>query len=328
MTEPAFEMLWDCSSCGTTGLLGKSQRRCPNCGAPQDPTRRYFPKPGEAVEVKGHSFVGADWSCAACSTPCGAAASFCVNCGNPKDGNVAVATKADRIVKDGAVVAPSPSPSSAAPRSTPAWLKAALAAFVAVVVVVLALFLWKKDATVDVTAHRWTREIDVERFDAVRDDAWCDALPAGAYNVSRHRAVRTTRRIPDGQDCHDRNVDKGDGTFVVKKECTTKYREEPVYDDRCAFDVDRWRVVRTAQASGALVPLPAWPVLRLASTAGRGAERAGARRESYVLVLRDARSGKTHECAYAEDRWRGVADASRHTIKVRGLGGAVCDTLR
>ena len=329
MNEPVFEMLWNCSSCGTTGLLGKSQRRCPNCGAPQDPTKRYFPRPGEAVLVQGHSFVGADWSCAACSTPNGAAASFCANCGNPKDGNAAVATKADRIVKDGVVVEPAPATTAKASSPGSPVLRLVLAAIALVVVVVIVLSLWKKDATVDVVAHRWKREIDVERFDAVRDDAWCSSMPSGAYNVSRHREVRTTKKIPDGEDCHDRNVDKGDGTFTVKKECTTKYREEPVYDDKCTFDVDRWHVVRTAKAEGATTPAPSWPDPRLASSSsGRGAERAGVRREDYVVQLRDAKSGKTHDCSFAEDKWRAFVDGSRHKMKVRMIGAAVCDSLQ
>jgi hypothetical protein len=331
MNEPVFEMLWDCSSCGTTGLLGKSQRRCPNCGAPQDPAKRYFPQPGAAVAAKGHAFVGADWSCAACSTPNGAAAAFCVNCGNPKAGNAAVATRADQIVKDGVVVEPAPvSPQRASPRS-PA-LRIVLAAFALGVVIVIALALWKKDATVDVVGHRWTREIDVERFDAVRDQAWCDSMPSGAYNVSRSRAVRTTNKVPVGEDCHDRNVDRGDGTFTVQKECKTRYRDEPVYDDRCAFDVDRWRVVRTAKAQGALAPSPSWPDPGLASSASasvrRGAERAGARREDYVVQLRDARTGKKHECSFAQDRWNALPAGSRHTMKIRMIGAAVCDSLR
>ena len=40
-----FEMLWDCEHCGTKGLLGKSQRYCAECGAPQNPAKRYFPTP-------------------------------------------------------------------------------------------------------------------------------------------------------------------------------------------------------------------------------------------------------------------------------------------
>ena len=33
-SEGFFEMLWDCDHCGQQGLLGKTQRHCPECGAP------------------------------------------------------------------------------------------------------------------------------------------------------------------------------------------------------------------------------------------------------------------------------------------------------
>jgi hypothetical protein len=333
MNEPVYEMLWDCASCGTTALLGKSQRRCPNCGAPQDPAKRYFPKPGEAVEVQGHRYEGADWACAACTTPNGAAASFCVNCGNPKDGNAAVVARADRIVKDGAVVEPPPGNASSAAKpaaGSGGRVVAVVAAALALLLVIVAvLVLWKKDAVVDVTGHRWTREVDVERFDAVRESAWCDQLPAGSYNVSRHREVRSQRQVPDGEECHDRHVDKGDGTFTVKKECKPKYRSEPVYADKCDFSVDRWHVVRADKASGDLKTAPQWPASRLSGlSAGRGAERTGARRESYEVLLRDANSGKTHECAFPEAKWRSIADGARLKMKVRMIGAAVCDTLQ
>ena len=64
MSAPTYEMLWDCSACGTKGLLGVSHRRCPNCGAPQDPTTRYFPAPGSEVLAADHVYAGADWRCA------------------------------------------------------------------------------------------------------------------------------------------------------------------------------------------------------------------------------------------------------------------------
>ena len=46
-------MLWDCDHCDARGLLGKSQRYCANCGAPQNPDKRYFPKEGEQRRIDG-----------------------------------------------------------------------------------------------------------------------------------------------------------------------------------------------------------------------------------------------------------------------------------
>ena len=67
-----YEMLWDCDHCETKGLLAKSQRHCAECGAPQNPDKRYFPKEGEEKRVDGHSYEGADRTCPACSAPMGA----------------------------------------------------------------------------------------------------------------------------------------------------------------------------------------------------------------------------------------------------------------
>src|SRR3979409_1890554 len=64
-----FEMLWDCDHCDARGLLGKSQRFCANCGAPQNPSKRYFPKEGDERRVDGHLYEGADRTCPACSAP-------------------------------------------------------------------------------------------------------------------------------------------------------------------------------------------------------------------------------------------------------------------
>ncbi|HEY0987264.1 MAG TPA: hypothetical protein VGD80_09445, partial [Kofleriaceae bacterium] len=81
-----FEMLWDCEFCDARGLLGKSQRYCASCGAPQNPAKRYFPKEGEQRRVDGHLYEGADRTCPACSAPQSAKAKNCTHCGSVLDG--------------------------------------------------------------------------------------------------------------------------------------------------------------------------------------------------------------------------------------------------
>jgi hypothetical protein len=353
---PTYEMLWDCSSCGTTKLLGKTHRRCPNCGAAQDAKKRYFPPPGEEVAVEGHVFVGVDWHCGACQTPNSRAAEFCVNCGHPREGNVDVALVTDGPAKtdaQGAAVAPPDEPGAL--RATPEFHFAAerqeaeaaapetrgvlrryagrlaaggaglLAAFFAVAV------LWTEKVEVVVERHEWVREIDIERMAARSDSAWCDSMPGDAYNVSRSREERSTRQVADGQECHDVRRDNGDGTFSTSRECSTKYRSEPVYDDRCRFTVNRWGLERTARSDGVrLIPEPAWPMVRVSGGSCLGCEREGARRETLTVALRGrADHGKTWRCDIDSGRWRALGDGELREIEVRVLtGGAVCDTLQ
>ncbi|MDP2339936.1 MAG: hypothetical protein Q8O67_03175 [Deltaproteobacteria bacterium] len=326
MSDRVYEMLWNCTACGTTGLLAKSQRRCPNCGSPQDESKRFFPKPGEETAVLGHKFEGADWTCGACTTPNGNAAAFCQNCGNPKEGNKSAVLQTDRIVKDGALQ--DNKPKAPVKKPLPKKLIAAVVVAVVVAIVVAVLLLVKKDVTVDVMAHSWTRTIPVERFEAAHESAWCDGMPGGAYNVSRHREQRGTKQVADGQECHDRQKDQGDGTFKVVNECKTKYKDEPVYDDKCNFTIDKWRHNRDEVARGGLAQTPTWPPLRLVAGAHLGSEREGSRAEAYTLQLRDAKNGKEYNCNYAEAKWRAVPDRSRHAMQVRLLGTPVCESLK
>ena len=351
---PTYEMLWDCPSCGTKKLLGKTHRRCPNCGAAQDAKKRYFPPPGEEVPVEGHVFVGVDWACGACQTPNSRAADYCINCGHPREGNADVAL----VTEDGAAatkdISPGAAPEEPGPSEPAAGIPfaaerreeeakpaergffrrsaarllgggaAALVAFFALAV------LWTEKVEVAVERHEWVREIDVERMAARPDSAWCDSMPGDAYNVSRTREQRSSRQIADGEECHDVRRDNGDGTFSTSRECSTKYRSEPVYDDRCHYTVNRWGLDRTARNSGAgLSPEPSWPALSLRSGGCLGCEKEGARRETLTVRLRGRKNrAKTWSCVIDHPRWRMLGDGQLTQIEVRVLtGGAVCDTL-
>lgn len=324
--EIYYEMLWDCKQCSTRGLLGDSHRHCPTCGSAQDPTTRYFPTPGEEVQAQDHEFVGVDWRCAFCTSPNSAAAAFCTNCGGGKDG-----TKPVSIVSDAHGAATEPPSLQAAPRA-PRWWLWALGAAVLLVVALVSLLSTTHDTTATVAQRSWSREIQIEQLARVPDSAWCDSLPSDAYGVSRSREQRSTRQIPDGQTCHEQRIDKGDGTFVKRQECTPRYRQEPVFDNRCHYQVNRWRSVRTAKASTQNSLLPAWPQLGqlggnfLGATPGAlGTEREGQRQEKYELTLQS--KGKTWTCVVPQDVWDKYEEGSTTTVQVRLSGGANCASL-
>jgi hypothetical protein len=341
MSETHYEMLWNCGQCGAVGLLAKSQRHCPTCGAPQDPARRYFPEPGQEVEATGHRYLGADWRCAYCESPNGAAAAFCANCGGPKEGTREVARVADPKVS-----VPEVPPSVVVPATRPAgrpWGRAA-AALAALAIAALGwMFFSKHEETVTVTGNQWAREIRVERLQSASESAWCADLPGGAYEVRRTREVREHRRVEDGQNCREVRVDKGDGTFTRSQECTPRYRDEPVHADKCHYRVNRWMPVRTESARGDAALAPSWPALQLATgqaplggvlgsggisgaLQSPGAEREAGRSETYSIALSSA-GGKTFTCVVGAEKWARYRAGQVVRIQVRGTGGAVCDTL-
>lgn len=318
--EIFYEMLWDCTQCKTQGLLGTSQRHCPVCGAAQDPKKRYFPQEGEEIEAKNHRFTGIDWHCGYCQTPNSAAADFCTNCGAGKDGTKPV----DLVVEK--PIAPPPAPKKRG------WLWWILGVVAVLLIIWMALFSSKQDVSATVTARNWQREVQIERLTPVSESAWCDAVPHGAYGITQSREVRSKKKIPDGQDCHTVRQDKGDGSFVKHQECTPRYREEPVYDQRCRFQIKRWQVSRTLKAdnthhlAGGNSLVPTWPTSQLSpQTLNHTGERLGAKSENYELTFQH--QNKTWNCSVPEAVWSKYQNGKPVTIKVRATGGVDCSAL-
>ncbi len=253
-----YEMLWDCEYCQTAKLLAKSNRHCPSCGAAQNASKRYFPPEGEEVAAND-SFDGADKVCPACSTPNGAKASCCRQCGSPLDGAAEVNRVADQSSRAPVKAAPAARVSS----GRPWWVFALVGAALMLCCVCGVAATWTKDVAVEVTGHEWQRSIDIEAFEPVHGSDWCDSMPAAAYDVSRSKEQRSSRQIPDGETCSTRKVDRGDGTFEKRQECKPKYRSEPVYDMKCSYLVDRWHTARTVDARGSGTSGLRWPALSL-----------------------------------------------------------------
>lgn len=333
-----YQMLWDCAFCGSEKLLGLTHRHCPGCGSPQDPSRRYFPSEADKVAVEDHRFTGVDKVCPNCQTPNGAAASHCGNCGSPLDGSKEVeraatrdasseagkSLEAEKRAQKRAAAMPPQEPPKKKGRGCMILVVLAIGAVIATA---LCMGLWKREATLSVSGHRWERSIAVERFGPVSDSAWCDSMPGGAYNVSQTEKERSTRKVEDGEECTTKQVDNGDGSFKEVEDCRTKYRSEPVYDQWCSYTIDKWSKARSEDASGKNLN-PAWPEVRLGRTGQcDGCEREGARSAKYIVTLTDPK-GDTQTCDLPEAKWKSMADGSRWKGEIRVLtGGLDCDAL-
>ncbi|MGJ3237622.1 MAG: zinc ribbon domain-containing protein [Anaerolineae bacterium] len=276
-----YEMLWDCQFCGTKKNLGLTHRFCPNCGAPQNPASRYYPSDAEKVAVKDHQFVGVDVICPACNELNSASSEFCGQCGSPlTEGARATTLEAQSRTFDEAfetsvsrdivkerfdqqmqAIGVQPTPNK---KKRGHIGKSKIAAIIGVVVLVFgALFTafnLKKDVSVIASEHEWERVITVQEYDNFTARSWRDSPPVGdsvsMVPGSCQREQRSTRRIADGQTCRTVRQDNGDGTFSERQECTTNYREEPVYDDMCSWRGMRWEFDRDARTSGGLTTTP------------------------------------------------------------------------
>jgi hypothetical protein len=312
-----YEMLWDCDHCGTKGLLAKSQRHCAECGAKQNPDKRYFPQEGQAQQVVGHAYEGADRGCPACRAPQSARAHNCTNCGAPLDG-------AREVRAFGSTGPAAPRPQPAKKRRLGVWL------------VVLGLvglggfgvwyrFLRTSSAVLTVTAHRWERVIPIEEFRDFAQESWRNEMPSDARLASCYAKKRSTKQVADGEECHNEKQDRKDGTFEVVKKCQTKYRDQAVTDDWCTYRLQRWKEVPEAALRAAGVGLsPSSPAgaPSTSATAAIGARRAGALRETLTLEL-----GK-QRCAVSESTWKKHADGEKAKVKVlASTNEVVCGSL-
>ena len=309
-----FEMLWDCDHCDTRGLLAKSQRYCANCGAPQNPDKRYFPKEGEQVRVDGHAFEGADRLCPACSAPQSAKAKNCTHCGSVLDGAAEV--------HGVAAAAPPVAQAKQRPRRR-RW------PFVVAVLAIFGVGIWWKcvrtqEAQVVIAAHRWERSVSLEEFAERQEEAWRNEVPADATLPICHERERSKRQVEDGEDCHMERRDKKDGTFEQVKKCKPKYRSEPVMDSWCRFTARRWRPIDSVKASGSGLT-PAWPTNLPAADvpASFGARRQGKRTETLTLEFTGHGS-----CDVADAVWRKYSDGQKLKVEVRASSGdVVCGSL-
>ena len=306
-----FEMLWDCDHCDTKGLLAKSQRYCPECGAPQSAIKRYFPTPEQQKRVDGHVYEGSDRYCPACNAPMSAQAKACAQCGSPLDGSKLV----ERV---GQAPAPAPKP------RRKIWPYVVIG-LVLLVVAIWFFFLRTRDAQLEVVAHRWERTIAIEQFSEVQESAWQNEAAKDAAAMRCVKKQRSTKQVADGEECRIEKVDKGDGTFEQLEKCKPKYRSQPVEDDWCTYTVRRWKKVDQLTAKGDGTS-PAWPSNVPLSDAlpVLGARRAGARTERLVLDF-----GKDKSCEVDETTWKKLVDGQKVKIEVRARSGdLVCDTIQ
>jgi hypothetical protein len=342
-----YEMIWDCKFCGATALPARTHRFCPTCGAAQDPASRRFPSDAEKRAIDNHVPKGEDRICGACGKPNDADATYCVQCGAPLENAARAEKVGDQVRRAGEQfgedaqrdrakeqmardLGTQPAQAAEAKKGFPWVVFGVMALLVIVCIGVVVALTWTRPATVIVSGHAWEREIRIDAFLPREESAWCDSLPSDAYAVSSRREQRDTRQVADGETCQVRRIDNGDGTFSEREECQTVYRDEPVYDDRCYFTVNRWDYGRSITTTGSsMAQMPSWGIVRLAQNdaQGIGGEREGGRRESYILRLRGD-GGAEYECEVDMTTWQDAGEESAWTLEVGAVTGAPdCDTL-
>jgi hypothetical protein len=224
-----------------------------------------------------------------------------------------------------------PSSRSTSPPARALWKILVPIVALLLVGITVVLLVWKKDQKLTVAAHTWRRTVNVESLGPVKESAWCDELPSTARELTRRKEQRGTKKIEDGEDCQTRKQDRGDGTFKEERECKPRFKEEPVYDEKCSYSIVKWQRARQEVAEGTQASAaPRWPAVTLSRSGctSPGCEREGAREETYTVVFRDTQ-GEEYSCNFDEKSWASYADGQRYAGKLRALVGSLdCSSLR
>jgi hypothetical protein len=340
-----YEMLWDCQFCGTSKNLGLTHRFCPSCGSPQNPDSRYYPSEEDMIEVQDHQFVGADITCPACQQLNGAASEFCGQCGSPLTEGARAKSLEQQSIAAGQVFGAMASRDIVKEKHESEmrrvgvlkdekskggnWSIWAIVGVIAVLVIgAIVAFTWKTSTTLVVTDHEWQRIIHIEEYDRFTESNWRDSRPAGddVSMGSCSQRQRSSRQVPDGETCRTVRRDQGDGTFRQEQECTTNYREEPIYDDWCQWSGYRWEPSQDLEENGGLSENPQWPRTNL-NCEGQsrvGCERESGREENYWLIFEGTEDNTEYRCDMSQDIWE---DADLESLWSAQVGLLIRSTI-
>ena len=211
-----------------------------------------------------------------------------------------------------------------------------LGAVLALFVLLLFVF-WPRNYTGEVRVCALAREIDVEAWRTVQESDW--AVPSGGRVYDRrqeihhyvavldHYETRTRQvadQVYDGEETHTSYSNNGDGTFTeetwtsprYRTEYRTEtyqepiYRDEPVYETKYYYDIERWVVDREEKSSGA-DNVPYWPEYILAAN-----ERVGFTGEVYTLSI--LAKEKTYSVTLPLEWWETFKAGDTVEITVQG----------
>lgn len=338
------EGCWDCPTCGTKGVLGR-QLACAGCGNRRPEGIRFY-LPDDAAEVTdaerlAEARAGTDWICEHCGVSARATQPRCPGCGAERGSSPQQQTHEHRY-DEPAEEAPRALAATAPAKRRRGWKGPAA------IVAVIGGMIWYNgpvETTATVAGKEWSRAIEVQEYRTVQEEDW--SVPQGGREKRSFRAVRDHRQVLDHYESRTRQVservqtgtrtytcgqrDMGNGYFedvtCTEPEYTTNYRtesyqepvyrQEPIYDTKYAYEIERWLPDDTAWARGDAANEPAWPAVQIGAR-----EREGARIQRYVLRFKDD-DGKTYEREVTHEQFARYRAGQPVTLRMKRGGGGV-----
>ncbi len=338
-----FQMLWDCRFCGTTKLLGVDDRHCPNCGAAQDPSWRYFPSNDDMKFISNPKYAGADKICPFCQQPNSAAAKFCKDCGGDLSGakeavrkqNIVTGMEGAKGIVDDVVLQKFQQEQQTLKPKGRSKLPIIIGVIVALLIALCGgLFLLSQSTygtTAAVADMQWQHIINVQVLRAQTGSDWQSSVPSGAYNVSCHSQQRCHNES-ETYVCGQELVDNGDGSGTRKDKMCTRNKEVCVSDQMCNYTINRWIPIDPLKTSGGPNDPLTWANFTPSGGNSLGAQRESGRQEIFSVMFSDTNkdgSGKTYTYNPPDEAtWRTFKVGQKYSVSVNRLEQVQWDTLK
>jgi hypothetical protein len=346
------EARWDCQYCGAKGNLGR-HKSCRNCGRSRPAgTKFYLPNEEAVVDdqaLLAEAAKGPDWVCSFCGTSNGIERDTCRACGAPREAD----SHQQAVTDYGVGQAPTTGDMTvgeatpARKEATPAAgnrtkiVLIGVAAFVVLCIGLAFVIFRGRAAGASVSGFEWQRTVAVEAFQTVEEEDW--TVPEGGRIKSQRQEIQSYADILDHYETRQRQVqeqvqvgtedyvcgqrDLGNGFFedvmcqrpIYETQSRTEtyeepiYRQEPVFATLYVYDIDKWTVVRTEEASGN-DHSPVWPRSDLGPD-----EREGERSERYVVIFTDE-NGETYPWETTLDQWETFEMGQQVVLKLDSFG--------
>ena len=210
------------------------------------------------------------------------------------------------------------------------------------------IFFYRINEEVTVESHSWALTYQMEEFQAVRESRDCPA-PNDAYSISSRTETRT-RQVQDGQtcrqECSNRRIDQGDGSFRTVRECRDvcepRYRDERYQVEVCSYTIDKWVELDEPDAAPWAMAIgnnlnPVWPDIESQypqcdnASAQLGVQCWEDRQEEYTLQFR-RENGEIATCKLNDiDKWQAFKDGEKAVVPFtffsRLRDKALCDEI-
>lgn len=295
---------------------------------------------------------GADWLCPYCDALNPVGETHCIGCGAPKEeaekdyfsmqkdsseekpvpaANIQHQAEMEKKIPEQNV---QQNRKNISPKSKWKWI--GIGAVLAVLCLCMVGLLIPREKTFHCTGVAWENTIPVEAYETVEESDWY--VPSGGrlqYTreeirsyvsvLDHYETVTKTRTVVVGSHTEYTYQDNGDGTFTEIPHTVTDYgeetytedepvyRQEPVYDTKYYYEIEKWIPKRKVETSGK-DHSPYWGEVKLADN-----EREGSRASTYY-VEGWYKEGKTNKQEVSEDMWKKMSEGESYRVKTNSTG--------